>query len=101
MPALLLALSLAAAQTAAAQNGMLQPGSATSSVAASGGSITIPVTRVAGSSGAVGCGYATVDGTAKAGTDYVAKSGTLAWADGVTTPQNVVITILDDGVVNG
>jgi hypothetical protein len=101
MPGLLLTLCLAAAQTAAAQSGMLQPGSATYTVAASGGSMTIPVTRVAGSSGAVGCSYTTVDGTAKAGTDYVAKSGTLSWADGNATPQNVVITILDDGIVNG
>ncbi|HLY12134.1 MAG TPA: Calx-beta domain-containing protein [Planctomycetota bacterium] len=101
MTGLALALWIAAAQTAAAQNGMLQPGSATYSVAASGGSITIPITRVAGSAGVVGCSYATVNGTAIAGTDYVTTSGTLSWSNGNTTPQNVVITIKDDGIVNG
>lgn len=80
---------------------MLQPGSAAYTVAASGGSITIPVTRVAGSAGPVGCSYSTIDGTAHAGVDYVAKSGTLSWADKDSAAKAVVITILDDGVVNG
>src|SRR6185295_11795690 len=89
------------AQTSAPQRGMLQPQQATYTVSATGPTITIPVTRVAGSSGAVGCSYTTVNGSAIAGTDYVAKTGTLAWAGGDSTPKNIVITILDDGVVNG
>lgn len=101
MTGLALVFCLAAAQTAAPQRGMLQPGSPTYTVAATGPTITIPVTRVAGSSGIVGCSYTTVNGTAIAGTDYTAKSGTLSWPAGSTTPQNVVITILNDGVVNG
>src|SRR5438876_4614232 len=80
---------------------MLQPGAARYTVTASGGTITIPITRVAGSAGIVGCHYSTVDGSAVAGTDYVAKSGTLSWAVGVTAAQNVVITIKDDLIVNG
>src|SRR5579859_55941 len=95
------ALCLAAAQTAVAQGGMLQPSKSADTVAASGGSITISITRVAGSSGAVGCSYATVNGTALAGVDYVATNGTLSWADGDTAPKSVVIPILDDGIVNG
>jgi hypothetical protein len=100
MMSLALALCLTA-QTDAPQRGMLQPSAAKYTVAATGPTITIPVTRVAGSSGAVGCSYTTVNGTAIAGTDYTAKSGALTWGNGITTAQNVVITILNDGVVNG
>src|SRR5579862_2690389 len=101
MPGLAWALCLAAAQTAAAQGGMLQPSKAADTVAASGGSITVSVTRVAGSTGAVGCSYATVNGTAVAGVDFVAQSGTLSWADGDSAAKNVVISILNDGIVSG
>jgi hypothetical protein len=101
MTSLVLVFCLAATQTAAPQRGMLQPGAATYTVAASGGTITIPVTRVAGAAGPVGCSYTTVNGTAIAGTDYVAKTGTLSWANNDSAAKNIVITILDDGIVNG
>jgi hypothetical protein len=39
--------------------------------------------------------YATADGTAKAGSDYVARSGTLVFAPG-TTKQTIVVTIDGD-----
>jgi hypothetical protein len=96
-----LVVCLAAAQTDVPQRGMLQPSAATYTVTAAGPTITIPVTRVAGSAGAVGCSYTTVDGTAVAGTDYVAKTGTLAWTNADNASKPIVITILDDGVVNG
>lgn len=80
---------------------MLQPGSATYSVAATGGTIVVPVTRVAGAAGAVGCSYTTVNGSAVAGVDYTAVSGTLSWANNDSAAKNIVITILDDGVANG
>jgi streptogramin lyase len=43
--------------------------------------------------------YATADGTALAGTDYLAASGTLTFAPGVTT-QTILIQTLDDGVID-
>jgi hypothetical protein len=43
-------------------------------------------------------GYATADGTASAGSDYVAASGTLNFAQGQTT-QTVSVTINGDTVV--
>lgn len=103
MTGLALAICLAAAQTSAAQNGMLQPAAPTYTVAATGPTITVPVTRVAGSSGIVGCTYTAVNGTAVAGVDFVAvpANSTLSWADNDSAPKNVVITILNDGVVNG
>ncbi len=106
MTGLLLAFCLAAAQTDAPQRGMLQPAAPAYSVAATGPTIIIPITRVAGTSGIVGCTYSTVDGTAIAGVDYVAipltpVPSTLSWANNDSAPKNVTITILNDGVVNG
>ncbi|MBV8881948.1 MAG: hypothetical protein JO332_18470, partial [Planctomycetaceae bacterium] len=101
MTTLLCALALFAAQTAAPQRGMLQPGAATYSVAATGGTVTVSITRVAGSAGIVGCTYTTVNGTAVAGVDYTAASGTLSWTNGDAAAKSVVITILNDGVANG
>jgi len=89
------------AQTTSPERGSLQPASAAYSVGASGGTLTIQVTRAAGSQGAVGCGYTTVNGTAVAGTDFVAASGTLSWGSGDSSSRPVTITILDDGVANG
>lgn len=50
------------------------------------------------SSRAVRVDYATVDGTATAGIDYVAASGTLIYPAGVTT-QFISVQILDDTLV--
>ena len=44
--------------------------------------------------------YATGGGTATAGTDYVATSGTLTFAPGVTT-QNVIVPVIGDALVEG
>ncbi len=95
-----LILLLAALQAPSPEPGSLQVSSATFSVSAAGGSVTIPVTRTVGSSGAVGCSYETVNGTAIAGTDYVAKTGTLSWANAETANKNISITILNNTLVN-
>jgi hypothetical protein len=55
---------------------------AAQSVAEDGGAVTVTVTRTEGKTGAQSFSYATADGTAAAGVDYTAASGTLAWADG-------------------
>jgi hypothetical protein len=64
------------------------------------GTVTITVTRSAGTSSAATVGYATADGTALQGTSYIATSGTLTFAAGQKT-ATFPITVLDDGVVNG
>ncbi|HEY8022291.1 MAG TPA: Calx-beta domain-containing protein [Thermoanaerobaculia bacterium] len=56
--------------------------SATSSIGEGSGHATIAVERSGGQGGAVSVHYATADGTATAGVDYTAASGTLSWADG-------------------
>ena len=80
--------------------GSLQFGSASATVAENGGSILVTVTRSGGSDGAVSIGYATVDGNATAGSDYTATSGTLNFADGVTS-QSFSVPILDDSSYEG
>jgi len=75
--------------------GSFQFSSATYSVAENGGSITVAVSRVVGSSGAVSVDYASADGSAKAGNDYTAVSGTLNFADGQIS-QTIIVPILDD-----
>lgn len=46
------------------------------------GALTITVNRTGSLSGAASVSYATADGSARAGTDYLATSGTLEFADG-------------------
>jgi len=65
----------------------------------SGGTISFAVTRADGSDGAISVDYATSDGTAIAGTDYVAKSGTLSWADGDSTTVNTITVSWNDVIV--
>ncbi len=58
------------------------------------------VTLDAAASGAVTVDYATADGTAKAGEDYEAVSGTLTFAAGETS-KTVAVAVLDDAVDEG
>ncbi|UYK72905.1 putative Ig domain-containing protein [Xanthomonas sacchari] len=59
---------------------------------------TFPVTLSAASGQTVTVNYATTDGSANAGSDYVAHSGTLTFLPGITT-QNVAVTINGDTTV--
>ncbi|KAF0249046.1 MAG: Endoglucanase, partial [bacterium] len=81
--------------TSAAQPGSLQFSSATYTVAENGGSATITVTRTNGTSGSVSVNYATSNGIATAGSDYTAATGTLTFANGVTS-QTFTVPIIDD-----
>jgi hypothetical protein len=67
---------------AAKPAGTLVLSAASESVAQNAGSVTVTVDRTGGSSGAVGLTYSEVNGSAVAGTDYTASTGTLRWADG-------------------
>lgn len=75
--------------------GTIQLGS-TSFDVTEGAVINIVVTRSGGSSGVATVDYATSDGTAMAGADYPATSGTLTFADGVFGNQTISIPITDD-----
>ncbi|MGE3780686.1 MAG: PQQ-dependent sugar dehydrogenase, partial [Pirellulaceae bacterium] len=80
------------------QPGALQFGSPTYTVQENGATATIVVTRTGGSAGAVSVQYATSNGTATAGGDYTATSGTLTLAPGELS-RTFTIPILDDTAV--
>jgi len=82
-------------------SGTIELGSATYSVAEDGILATINVIRTAGFHGAISVDYATSDGTALAGSDYTAASGTLFWTDGDTLDKIFTITILGDVLAEG
>jgi hypothetical protein len=65
--------------------GTLQFSSPTYSVAENGVSATITVTRTGGSSGATSVEYFAFAGTATAGSDFIATSGTFSFADSETS----------------
>lgn len=62
------------------------------------GSISVTVTRQFGGSGAQTFQYATQNGTALAGVNYTATSGTLSWADGDTSSKTLTVPLINDAV---
>ena len=62
--------------------------------------LSIPVFLTEASTSTVTVQYTTANGTALAGQDYVAQSGTLTFAPGVTQ-QNILVAITGDAVVEG
>ncbi|MFL6209512.1 MAG: beta strand repeat-containing protein, partial [Pyrinomonadaceae bacterium] len=62
---------------------------------------TINVQRTGSMSGAIGVHYATSNGTAAAGSDYVATSGDLSWADGDSADKAFTVTINGDTTFEG
>src|SRR5262249_38992627 len=91
------AWALTAADTPAAA-GMLRFSSANFSVVENQSVATITVTRTNGSTGSVSVNYATSNGSATAGSDYTATSGTLTFANGETS-KTFTVPILDDTAV--
>jgi len=57
----------------------------------------ITVRRTGGFTGQLSVSYATLDGRAIAGSDYVAQSGTLVWEDGDSSDRTLLITTMSPG----
>ena len=53
----------------------------------------LTINRSGSSAGAVTVGYSTINGTATAGTDFIATSGTVTWADGDSSAKTVLVPI--------
>ncbi|KNC46076.1 Na-Ca exchanger/integrin-beta4 [Thecamonas trahens ATCC 50062] len=70
----------------------------TYTIAESAGSITAILTRVNGKDGPVSVSVQTADFEALAGSDYVAKTGVISWANGEFGPKGFVVSLLDDAV---
>lgn len=75
--------------------GSVQFTTALHTIAEENGSATITVTRTLGSASSATVNYATGNGTATAGTDYTATSGTLSFAPGETA-KTFTVSILND-----
>ncbi len=82
-------------------HGVLSFGAASANVSENAGSVTVIVNRTGSGTGAVGVTYATEDGTATAGTDYTAATGTLSWADGDLTPRMITVPVTDRHLYDG
>lgn len=70
------------------------------SVGEGAGFMNITVTRSGGSTGAVTVNYATSNGTAKEGKNYVAASGVVSFAAGETS-KTFPVLIIDNSIVEG
>jgi subtilisin family serine protease len=75
----------------------LQFGAPSYSVVEGKGSVTVPVTRAGGTSGTVSVQFASANGTALAGSDYTAKSGTLSFAAGVSS-KSVIFYLVNNSL---
>ena len=62
---------------------------------------TFTVTRIGGTNGTVSVDYATGGGTAIAGEDYAATSGTLTWPSNDATAKTFTVPLFDDFEVEG
>jgi Calx-beta domain/Hydrazine synthase alpha subunit middle domain len=81
--------------------GSMQHAAATSNALKNAGSVTLQVKRSGGSVGPVSVNYATANGSALAGTDFTATSGTLNWADGDTADKAITIALLNPATIGG
>ena len=73
---------------------------ASNSVLKTGSNVVINVLRSGNASGAVSINYTTTNGTALAGTNYVATSGLLTFTDGQTS-NSFSVPIINDNLVDG
>lgn len=78
-----------------ASAGLLEAAASTLLVNESAGSAVVQINRPGGSAGTVSVNYQMVNGTALAGSDYTAQSGTLTFAAGETN-QTITIPILNN-----
>jgi hypothetical protein len=86
---------------ASAAVGSLQLSGSSYTVLQSAGSLTVTVNRTGGSSGAVSLSYDTTSGTAVAGTDFTAASGTLNWASGDSTAKTFSVPVSNAAPFSG
>ncbi|RPI57356.1 MAG: choice-of-anchor B family protein, partial [Lysobacterales bacterium] len=63
--------------------------------------LSVRVQRVGGLAGDVGVQYTVTAGSATAGTDFVATSGTLQWGPGNNGDKDILVALMDDATVEG
>ncbi len=67
-------------------------------IATEGGAAVLIVHRGGDARGAASLRYTTIDGSAKAGSDYAAARGELRWASGDSADKSITIALSADGV---
>jgi uncharacterized delta-60 repeat protein len=65
----------------------------------SSGAMAITVSRTVGSKGSLSVQYATADGTAVNGADYLGSTNTLSWDNGDVSPRSITIPLLNNGLI--
>ena len=65
------------------------------------GSAVLTVSRTFGTTGVATVNYATANGTATAGSDYYAVSGSVTWADGDAADKQILVPLRPDAVNDG
>jgi Calx-beta domain/OmpA-like transmembrane domain/Beta-propeller repeat len=93
--------TLTISDAAPTTTGTLQFSASSSSVNEIAGSITLFVTRIGGSFGALSVTVVTANGTANASADYSSINQVLNFADGDMTAKTVMIPIHDDSLGEG
>jgi len=81
--------------------GTLALDAASYQVAEDGTEITISVTRSGGVDGVVSVDYATSNGSALSGFDYISSASTLSWADGESGSKSFTLLVSDDSDYEG
>ena len=67
--------------------------------AISAGSVNVTVARTVGSLGTLTVQYATTNGTATNGIDYIGSTNTLSWTSGDVSPRTISIPLLNNHVI--
>lgn len=93
-------LALTACSPGPTASGEVAFSSSTASVT-EGASVTLTVERTGGSDGAATVDFSTIDGTATAGTDFTAASGTLNWSDGDSSNKTITVNTIGNATVDG
>jgi len=78
------------------QPGTLQFAQGSLTVDEDDGSVNLAVTRAGGSDGEVSVNYTTLNGSARAGQDFVATTGVLTWEDGDADPKTLSVAVIND-----
>ena len=79
--------------------GTLQLVSTSYTVNENDGALAITVERMGGSDGAASVKFATANGTAKAGKDFLPRSGILRWANGDGEPKTIEVPLKNDSAI--
>src|SRR5262249_23861288 len=87
--------------SAASPAGIVELSSPTYTASQSAGSVTVSAKRTGGTTGAASVDYGTSDGTAVAGTDYTAVSGTLQWANRDSATQSFSVPLSNTSPFSG